>query len=106
ALSCAATQSDFWTVRKGWLAALGFVSLLFAFGTSLPFFRALYNVPALRRFRYPIKFYLLTTLCACLLAGFAAERLRPDGRPARRGRTPLQGLPGLLAGALAASTSA
>ncbi len=29
----------------------------------------------LRRLRYPIKFYLLTTLCVALLAAFAADRL-------------------------------
>ena len=50
-------------------------SLLLAFGPSLPFFRALEAVAPLRRLRYPIKFYLLTTLCVALLAGFGAERL-------------------------------
>jgi hypothetical protein len=38
----------------------------------------------MHRLRYPIKFYLLTTLCVALLAGFAGQRLRPGA--ARAGR--------------------
>ncbi len=78
----AALRRDFWTGPRAWLAAFGGVSLLLAFGNALPFFRSLYAIEALRRLRYPIKFYLLTTLCAALLAGFAADRL--EERPVRR----------------------
>ncbi|HEV2063135.1 MAG TPA: hypothetical protein VGS00_01135, partial [Thermoanaerobaculia bacterium] len=95
----AALRRDFWTGPRAWLAAFGGVSLLFAFGNALPFFRALYEIEALRRLRYPIKFYLLTTLCAALLAGFAADRLseRPGGR---RERAALGAVFALLAAAV------
>jgi hypothetical protein len=79
----AAVEPGFWRGRRAWLGAFAAVSFLFAFGASLPFFRLLYQVPALRRFRYPIKFYLLTTLCAALLAGFAAERFGQRSRRVR-----------------------
>lgn len=81
----AAFRRDFWRGPRAWLAAFGGISLLFAFGNALPFFRSLYEIEALRRLRYPIKFYLLTTLCAALLSGFAAQRLseRPAGRRER-----------------------
>ncbi len=84
AVLIAASRRGFWTGRTVGLTAGALVSLLFAFGSSLPFFRFLYSFPALRRLRYPIKFYLLTTLCVALLAGFAGERLRP--RASRAGR--------------------
>jgi hypothetical protein len=76
AVVLAGLRREFWSGKRAWLAAFGAAALLLAFGSQLPFFRALYEVPALRRFRYPIKFYLLTTLCMSLLAGFAAARLR------------------------------
>ena len=81
----AALRREFWTGPRAWLAAFGGVSLLFAFGNALPFFRALYGIEALRRLRYPIKFYLLTTVCAALLSGYAADGLneRPTGRRER-----------------------
>ncbi len=81
-LCLAALRKDFWNRRSSALAAGGILALLFAFGFSLPFYRLLYSVEALRKLRYPIKFYLLTTLCAALLAGLAAEVLgrRRTGR--------------------------
>jgi hypothetical protein len=97
----AAVRPGFWRGRRAWLGALGGVSLLFAFGASLPFFRLLYELPALRRFRYPIKFYLLTTLCAALLAGFATERF--GQRPARRERLVLAALLAVFVAALGIS---
>jgi hypothetical protein len=97
----AAVQPGFWRGRRAWLGAYAGVSLLFAFGASLPFFRLLYQFPALRRFRYPIKFYLLSTLCAALLAGFAAERF--GQRPARRERLILAGFLTVFAAAVAVS---
>jgi hypothetical protein len=84
AVLIAAARRDFWTRRTAWLAGGAVVSLLFAFGSSLPFYRVLYSVPGLRRLRYPIKFYLLTTLCLALLAGVAAQRLRPEASRAGR----------------------
>jgi len=71
----AAVRRDFWTRKTAGLVGAGVLSLLFSFGLSLPLYRALYGVELLRRLRYPIKFYLLATLCAALLAGVAAEVL-------------------------------
>jgi hypothetical protein len=83
----AALRRDFWRGRTLWLAAGAGVSLLFSFGNSLPLFRLLFAIPALRRLRYPIKFYLLTTICLVLLSGLAAERLlSQDARAGRRER--------------------
>ena len=84
AIAIAGLDRDFWTRRTAWLAGGALVSLLFAFGSSLPLYRLLYSAEALRRFRYPIKFYLLTTICVALLSGFAVERLRPGAPRANR----------------------
>ena len=84
AILIAAARRDFWTRRTVFLSGGALVSLLFAFGSSLPFFRQLFSFPAMRRLRFPIKFYLLTTLCVALLAGFAAGRLRPEASRAGR----------------------
>ena len=86
-LGVACVRRDFWDRRTAWLSAAGLITFLFALGPAFPLFRLLGSASALRRLRYPIKFYLLTTLCAALLAGFAAERLRPS--PARAGRRAL-----------------
>jgi hypothetical protein len=75
-VATAALSRDFWSRRVTLLVAGAVLSLLFAFGSALPFFRVLFSAALLRRFRYPIKFYLLTTLCVALLAGFAAEHWR------------------------------
>jgi hypothetical protein len=81
-LCLAALRKDFWDRRSTALAAGGILALLFSFGFSLPFYRLIYSVEALRKLRYPIKFYLLTTLCTALLAGLAADVLgrRRTGR--------------------------
>jgi hypothetical protein len=68
-------RRDFWDRRSGVLAGGAVAGLLLAFGFRLPFYRLVYAVGLLRRFRYPIKFYLLTTLAVALLAGLAAETL-------------------------------
>lgn len=70
-----ALRRDFWERRSAALLAGGLVALLFAFGFSLPFYRLLFAVDFLRRLRYPVKFYLLTTVCVALCAGLAAESL-------------------------------
>src|SRR5262249_3428432 len=75
-IATASLSRDFWNRRAVLLFAGAVLSLLFAFGSALPFYRVLFSVALLRRVRYPIKFYLLTTLCVALLAGFAAEHWR------------------------------
>jgi hypothetical protein len=72
-LATASLRRDFWDPRARWLAAGAMVSLLFAFGNALPLYRILFSLDFVRRLRYPIKFYLLTTICVALLAGLAAE---------------------------------
>ena len=79
----AGSRRDFWRAPAIALAAGGAASLLLSFGPALPLWRALAGLDAARRLRYPIKFYLLTTLAAALLAGFAADRLAAR-RPRRR----------------------
>lgn len=75
-------RRNFWDRRSGALAAGALVALLFSFGFSLPLYRLIYAITFLRKLRYPIKFYLLTTVCVALLAGLGAEAL--GRRPARR----------------------
>ncbi len=75
-LLLATLRKDFWERRTLLFAAGGLVTFLFSLGFALPFYRLLYSIDFLRRLRYPIKFYLLTTLCVAILAGFAAESLR------------------------------
>ena len=86
AILVASLRRDFWNRRVILLASVAVVSLLFAFGSSLPFFRALGAIEFLRRMRYPIKFYLVTTACVALLSGFAVAHLRElrAGAGARR----------------------
>ena len=96
-LAVAAVRPGFFRGWRAWIGAFGFAALLVAFGGALPFFRLLYQVEALRKLRYPIKFYLLTTLCVALLAGWAAEGIREHVR-SRRGRAVLLGF-GLVFGA-------
>jgi hypothetical protein len=76
AFAVAAVRRDFWSARTILLAAGGVLTLLFSFGFALPFYRLLYSAAFLRRLRYPIKFYLVTTLCVALLAGFGIDALR------------------------------
>jgi len=93
----AAVRGDFWRRRSAVLAGAALVTLLFAVGFALPFYRLLYEVDVLRRLRYPIKFYLLTTLCFSLLAGLAADTLRRR-RPGAREGLVLAGLIAVFAG--------
>jgi hypothetical protein len=74
-VALAAARRDFWDRRSGALAAGAAAGVLLAFGFALPFYRLVYASGLLRRLRYPIKFYLLTTLAVALLAGLAAEAL-------------------------------
>lgn len=75
-LAFAGLRREFWSRRTFFLAAGAAGSLAFSFGFALPLYRLLYSVESLRRLRYPIKFYLVTTLCVALLAGFALDALR------------------------------
>jgi len=95
-----ALRRDFWDRRSAALFGGGLVALLFAFGFSLPFYRMIFAVGFLRRLRYPIKFYLLTTVCVALLAGLAAESLARR-RAGRREATVLVAALGLFAAAWA-----
>jgi hypothetical protein len=76
ALALAAARRRFWTRTTLLLTGGALVTLLFSFGFALPFYRLLYFTELLRRLRYPIKLYLLTTLCVALLSGFAIDALR------------------------------
>lgn len=87
-LAVAAVRPGFFRGWRAWIGAFGFGALLLAFGGALPFFRLLYQVEALRKLRYPIKFYLLTTLCVALLVGWAAEGVREHVK-SRRGQAVL-----------------
>jgi hypothetical protein len=91
-------RREFWTRRTAALAAAGLASWLFSFGLALPFSRLLFASDFLRRLRYPIKFYLLTTLCVALLAGFAADLFRTR-RPGRREAAAIAGLVAIYAAA-------
>ena len=66
----------FWSRRTIFLAAGAVATLALSFGFALPFYRLLYSAEFLRRLRYPIKFYLVATLCVALLAGFGVDALR------------------------------
>lgn len=68
-------RRDFWSRRTAALGGAAALALLLSFGFALPFYRLVFAVGPLRKLRYPIKFYLLTTLCAALLSGLAAESL-------------------------------
>jgi hypothetical protein len=82
AIALALLRRSFWTKRTVVLAAGGLLALLFSLGFAFPLYRLLYSVEFLRRLRYPIKFYLLTTLCVAMLAGFGIDALRRQ-RPGR-----------------------
>jgi hypothetical protein len=73
-VAVAALSRRYWRGAAAACGAGAVVTLLLAFGSALPFYRALSVISAVRRLRYPIKFYVLTTLCVALLAGFAADR--------------------------------
>ncbi|MEO8430188.1 MAG: hypothetical protein ABI592_01680 [Acidobacteriota bacterium] len=83
ALALGALRREFWNRRSIAIAAAGLTAWIFSFGFGLPLYRLLFAVGFLRRLRYPIKFYLLTTICVALLAGFAADALRRSGRRRR-----------------------
>src|SRR5262245_17388945 len=87
-VAVAALDRDFWSRRTFALSGTAVLTLLLSFGFSLPFYGLLYRIPFLRRLRYPIKFYLLTTICVALLGGLAAAALARR-RPRARALIPL-----------------
>ncbi|HEX4440208.1 MAG TPA: hypothetical protein VH854_09065 [Thermoanaerobaculia bacterium] len=89
-IALGALRRDFWNRKTAGLAVGGVLALLFSFGLALPVYRALFSFELLRRLRYPIKFYLIATLCGALLAGAAAGVLAR--RRAGRRETALAGL--------------
>ena len=70
-----ALRAPFWNRRAIALSALALTTLLLSFGFLLPFYRVFFAIAPLRRLRYPIKFYLLTSLCVALLAGLSVQSL-------------------------------
>ena len=73
--AAAALRRGFWTRKTAGLSAAALGTLLLSFGFAFPPYRLLYAIPPLRRLRYPIKFYLITSLCAALLAGLSSDFL-------------------------------
>jgi|KBSSwiStaDraftv2_1062776.scaffolds.fasta_scaffold10882_6 hypothetical protein len=74
-IAAAALRRGFWSRKAGGLSAAAFGALLLSFGFAFPLYRLLYAIPPLRRLRYPIKFYLITSLCVGLLAGLSTDFL-------------------------------
>jgi hypothetical protein len=106
-LCAAAISSPAW--RGSWivraLAAAAIVSLLLSFGFGTPLFEALWAVPPLRRFRYPIKFVLPFQLALSALAALAADEAL-EGRSRRALLRISAGAAALLAAAGAAAAAA
>jgi hypothetical protein len=64
-------------IRMLWIVIL--VSLIFAIGRYLPFFKFFYDfVPLISVFRYPIKFLILAILPLSMLAGRGVQLLQDD----------------------------
>ncbi len=74
-VAAAAMRRGFWSRKAAGLSAAALGTLLLSFGFAFPLYRLLYAIAPLRRLRYPIKFYLITSLCVGLLAGLAADWL-------------------------------
>ncbi|HEY4229994.1 MAG TPA: hypothetical protein VGO79_07460, partial [Thermoanaerobaculia bacterium] len=72
-IAAAALRRGFWSRKTAGLSVAAFGALLLSFGFAFPLYRLLYAIAPLRRLRYPIKFYLITSLCIALLAGLAAD---------------------------------
>ncbi len=69
--------------RKIFFALILLISLLLALGSSTPIYRFLYSLmPGFSLIRYPVKFFFLTNLFLCLLAGLGwdalSSRLKDD----------------------------
>ena len=62
--------------KRLWWAGLLLVPLLLALGRNTPVYEVLYRtVPGIPLIRYPVKFFFLTNLFICLLAGFGWDVL-------------------------------
>lgn len=97
-------QIRFWSVA-------GLVSLLFAFGRFAPFYRLVFEIPALSAIRIPMKFLHPMHLAVMILFAFGLEGLRRravllreaarlgtnETRKSRKAPAPGLGRPGLIA---------
>ena len=72
-IAAAALRRGFWSRKTAGFSVAALGTLLLSFGFAFPLYRLLYAIPPLRRLRYPIKFYLITSLCVAVLAGLAAD---------------------------------
>jgi hypothetical protein len=97
-VAAAGLRREWWTRKTGSLAAAALGTLLLSFGFGFPLYGLLYAIAPLRRLRYPIKFYLITSLSAALLAGLSADFLARR-RAGRRELLLCAGLLGVFAGA-------
>jgi hypothetical protein len=68
--------------RWAWGAVVA--GLFLALGGFNPLLRWLFEWPAMRAFRYPVKFWLLVAVGASLIAAMAFDRALVRGEPARR----------------------
>ncbi|MCZ6690106.1 MAG: YfhO family protein [Planctomycetota bacterium] len=59
---------------------VGLVSLLLALGRHVPAYRIFYEIPGFDIFRFPAKFFYLTTLSIALVSGIALDRLLGEGK--------------------------
>ncbi len=67
-----------------WAWGLVAAGIFLALGGFNPLLRPLFEWPALRTFRYPVKFWLLVAMGASLVAAMAFDRALLRGEPARR----------------------
>jgi hypothetical protein len=83
ALAAMAGPRDGARRRDRALALVAAIALVVAFGRHTPLFAAWYRVvPGARLFRYPEKYLLVTTLCACALAARGLARVVAEPRRA------------------------
>jgi hypothetical protein len=74
-----------WDRRRKVLAGAGGVFFLLACGRYSPFFFLYRLTPFLASIRYPVKFFLGSVLCMCLLAGLGLEEAMAGRAPGRKG---------------------
>jgi len=73
----------FWKDKKiKFWGALGILFFLMACGKYSPFFIIYLHVPILSSIRFPVKFFIGTIFCLCLMAGYSLDHLRKATPPA------------------------
>jgi len=86
----------FWKEKKIKIwGALGILFFLMACGKYSPFFIIYLHVPILSSIRFPVKFFIGTIFCLCLMAGYSLDLLRKEIPPAVFKRI-LAGTPALM----------